>query len=225
MFAERFSGYAGETITCEVDGFTATATLHFDGDHGAPWEEECGHGPVSDWTRRDKLPGEFVLNEDRGSKRFYDFAGAVKIARRDGWGWLPGPLVTKRNSGGKWHAWIGRDDGTGECLFNTGGHDDVNAAIRAVYAAHRATMTPRQYAAGAAMADFKRLRDWINDQWQYVGVAVTIEREDVQLTGPYDHALWGIESDSGEYLTEVANENLEQALEAAREKVAALSRA
>jgi hypothetical protein len=33
--------------------------------------------------------GEMVLCDDRSSKRFYDFQEAVKIARRDGWG-FPG---------------------------------------------------------------------------------------------------------------------------------------
>lgn len=52
----------------------------------APWEESDGHGPVSEWTYRDKLPGELVLNTDGRAKRFYDFAEACRIALRDGWG-------------------------------------------------------------------------------------------------------------------------------------------
>ena len=67
------------------DGLTFTFRIERDGDHGAPWDEEDGHGPVSDWTRRDKIPGEMTLCEDRGSRRFYDFAEAVRIAKRDGW--------------------------------------------------------------------------------------------------------------------------------------------
>ena len=47
---------------------------------------ECGHGPVSEWTTRAKQLGERVLVEDRrGAKRYYDFAEAVRIAKRDGW--------------------------------------------------------------------------------------------------------------------------------------------
>jgi hypothetical protein len=53
---------------------------------GPPWEEYDGHGPVSEWTTRDKHPGELVLARDRGASRYYDFSEAVKIARRDGWG-------------------------------------------------------------------------------------------------------------------------------------------
>jgi hypothetical protein len=57
-----------------------------DSDAGTPWEREDGHGPVSDWTNREKAPGERLLHSDRHAKRYYDFAEACKIARRDGWG-------------------------------------------------------------------------------------------------------------------------------------------
>ena len=51
-----------------------------------PWKEHDGHGPVSEWRAKDsKAPGERILCEDRGQALFYDFAGAVAIARRDGW--------------------------------------------------------------------------------------------------------------------------------------------
>lgn len=57
-----------------------------DDSHGAPWEECDGHGEVSGWTSRDKAPGERLLHSDRQSKRYYDFAKTIKIAKRDGWG-------------------------------------------------------------------------------------------------------------------------------------------
>lgn len=69
----------------EHNGHTITIKWYHDEDHGTPWEEEDGHGPVSEWTRRDKQPGERVLCEDHGNVRYYDFAEAVKIAKRDGW--------------------------------------------------------------------------------------------------------------------------------------------
>lgn len=81
---------AGEIIKLP-DGYTAIVRMDYDADFGAPWENCDGHGIVSEWTSRDKKPGEFVLSEDsRGrSKRFYDFAQSVKIARRDGWDTAP----------------------------------------------------------------------------------------------------------------------------------------
>jgi len=55
----------------------------------APWLESEGHGPVSDWTTRDKRPGELVLSEDGRARRFYDFSAACKLARADGWDAAP----------------------------------------------------------------------------------------------------------------------------------------
>lgn len=94
MFTEGFGRFAAtdDRIECEADGFTCIARLEHDQDAGAPWENAEGHGSVSEWTTRDKLPGERVLSEDRRSKRFYDFAEAIKTAKRDGWGCKGGRL-------------------------------------------------------------------------------------------------------------------------------------
>lgn len=184
-FPEAFDGEVinGESITLTFEGWRIVATIHDDDDNTAPWKQEDGHGPVSDWTSRDKAPGELVLNEDGRSKRFYDFAEAVKIAKRDGWNAEP------------------LDDGL------TGGAK----------------------AAKAARADYERLRRWCDDDWRYIGVALQVWFEDIQLTDEYGAALWGIESDAGEYCTETANDLISEAmaqavaeLENIRRKVAAL---
>lgn len=80
---------AYKTETVEHNGHTITLEWHYDPDCEAPWEHEDGHGPVSDWTTRDKAPGELVLHSDRQSYRYYDYAEAMKIARKDGWGLCP----------------------------------------------------------------------------------------------------------------------------------------
>lgn len=72
-------------------GYTFKVRFPHDEDHGAPWEECDGHGPVSDWTRRAKRPGERILIEDRESRRYYDVAEALQIARRDQWNTLSIP--------------------------------------------------------------------------------------------------------------------------------------
>ena len=72
--------------TIERDGRTFGWIIKPDACNDPPWEQDDGHGPVSDWTNRDKQPGERVLNTDHGSKRYYAFAEACRIARRDGWG-------------------------------------------------------------------------------------------------------------------------------------------
>lgn len=157
--------------TIERDGFTLRARIKHDSDTGAPWEEHDGHGPVSDWTRRDKLPGELILCDDGRQKRFYDFAEACRIARRDGWNAKP-------------------YDVPGE--------------------------TPRQRAAKAARADYDRLRAWCDDSWNWCGVVVTASRAGVELGTA---SLWGIESNAGAYLVEVANELTAEALAEAADKV------
>lgn len=70
------------------------ADIVIDQDHGSPWDEEDGHGPVSDWTTRNKRPGELVLCEDGSSRRYYDLAAAMKLARRDGWGCVSASVDT-----------------------------------------------------------------------------------------------------------------------------------
>lgn len=182
VFPSAFTSpaYDGETLMLEVDGFTVTATIHDDPDMAPPWEAHDGHGDVTGWLSRDKRPGELELSRsgDGGAKRFYDFAGACAIARRDGWGADP-------------------RCGVGE--------------------------TARQYAARAALADFQWLKRWVDDEWRWVGVAVTVERAGVALTGEYDHAIWGVDSESADHLTDLANERIGEAVDAARAKIAELA--
>lgn len=147
--------------TIEHNGRTYSVTIEPDYYSGAPWDEECGHGPVSDWTTRAKEPGELVLAQDRGSFRYYDFAEACRIAMRDGWDAEP---------------------------YNRGQE------------------TKGQQAAKAARADFERLRQWCNDQWHYVGVVVTAKCECCGHFSGESASLWGIESDAGDYLEDVARE-------------------
>ena len=71
--------------TFEHDGRTFSVEVTRDDCDETPWEWCDGNGPVSDWTTRDKHPGERVLCSDHGSKRYYDFAAAMKEARRDAW--------------------------------------------------------------------------------------------------------------------------------------------
>lgn len=83
------SAYHEYQIGCS--GFTFSVEYHYDEHTGSPWDEADGHGPVSGWERRDKKPGEFILCEDHGAKRFYDYAESCRIALRDGWG-APGEI-------------------------------------------------------------------------------------------------------------------------------------
>jgi hypothetical protein len=80
--------YAPETLELE-SGLTLRIECENDTDMGAPWEEHDGHGPVSEWTTRAKASGERLLHSDGRSKRYYDFAAAVKLALKDGWDAAP----------------------------------------------------------------------------------------------------------------------------------------
>lgn len=199
--------------TFEIDGVTFRARTEYDEYHGAPWDEEDGHGPVSDWTRRSKFPGELVLAKDRREYRYYDFQEACKIARRDGWGYLPGTLKTEKRPDGSFRAWVetdrfaDRDKAPLQAIAY-----DINKAIGDVYALHRATMTARQCAAAGAMADYDRLRRWCDDQWHYVGVIVESLDEDGEVID--SASLWGIEDDAEDYLDEVARELAKEMLAA-----------
>ena len=66
--------------TIELDEMNFAVYLEHDDDMAPPWKEHNFSGPVSDWTSRDKRPGELVLNEDRGCKQFYDYQEACRIA-------------------------------------------------------------------------------------------------------------------------------------------------
>lgn len=144
---------------------------------GPPWKEHDGHGPVSDWTRRSKLPGERVLCDDRGFRRYYDWQEAVKIARRDGWDAPP---------------------------FGVG--------------------TAGERAVRAAESDFQHLRGWCNDTWHWVGVVLSVSKAGIELDG-YAASLWGIDAgeDGGEYLTDVANELLDEAVKVGKARLESLA--
>jgi hypothetical protein len=157
--------------TCTVDGYDLIATIEHDTDR-TPWEDD-GHGIVSEWTRRDKKPGEWVLIEERGARRHYDTQGTLRITKRDGWSAAP--------------------------------HDQGTRAERA---------------ARAVREDYERLRAWCRDEWCYVGVCVEVQKDGVTLTDRYASALWGIESDADDYLRDVANDLIADAIDQARKTLA-----
>lgn len=74
--------------TFERHGLRFSVGLAYDDSMGPPWEEHDGHGVVSEWTTRQKLPGERVLAESRSgnSRRYYDVKASMAVAKRDGWG-------------------------------------------------------------------------------------------------------------------------------------------
>jgi hypothetical protein len=214
------------------DGFTFAVSIEHDDSAGLPWENEDGHGPVSDWRkagyngRASKAPGELLLCDDnpsglRGTRaaRFYDYATACKVALRDQWGVAPYRLSHSCTMNGIYtvsaHWFEGR-----ELLDFTSCGDDLNSAIADCYRQHKATFpSARAYAAAAARADYDRLRRFCDGDWHYLGLIVTASRNGIELASA---SLWGLESDCGDYLDSVARELSGEALEQAQEQLEAL---
>lgn len=153
-----------ETITTETieqDGRTYQAKTVYDHDAGAPWDNMSTFGTVTDWERRDKRPSERILNSDnRGFKRFYDFAAAVKQAKKDGY----------NGAGGM------------------------------------------QSAVDVVEQEFSYFKAWCDDEWCYVGVIVTILHDD-GMPSATDSSLWGIDSESTDYINNEVIPNLIREIE------------
>jgi hypothetical protein len=197
--------YHGDTFGHE--GLTFRVEFEDDTDSGPPWEECDGHGVVSDWTRRDKCPGERVLCSDRGSKRYYDVQASTAIAKRDGWGLcdehkaeLLERLCRPRY---RWE-WTSSTSPSGvetrwQVKVQIPGRDPA-----------RLPLTAGEIREEAVRRDYEFLRGWCNDDWRYVGVIVTlmVEDEDGQLVESdpaLQDSLWRVET-WDDYHMEVAIE-------------------
>lgn len=219
---------------------TFAVEIHEDADHGAPWDECEGHGPVTGWVTRPKRGGELVLNTGRNSKRYYDFSEACKIALRDGWD----HIASKPQDEGLENRYgvdgaMRPDDpdgpefqGDGEyppfVVFDVEGQQNLpgHYGTRAEAEAARLRVisnkleTKRQKAARAAMADFEYLRSWCNNDWSYVGIEVTLLDSEGNKTEVSD-SLWGVESGTDEvkYQAETIADELAHGLHTRFEQV------
>lgn len=197
--------YIGESAEFSVCDQKFRVTVHHDSDHGSPWENEDGHGPVTDRLIRDKLPGEMILSNDGRKRRFYSFQEACKIALRDKWG-VPAYRVdieegenSLKRASGQWF------EGRQLLTFKSDWMDNDSAAIADIYKQHAATFpSSRAYAAKAAFADFERLKAWCCNDWEYVGIVVEMLDDEGEPTGE-SGSLWGIESDSYSHIWDEAH--------------------
>lgn len=71
--------------TLEYQGKDYVVEIMQDDYQPKPWQEFDGHGEVSDWTSRDKTPGELILATHKGQKLYYDFQATTKRAKLEGW--------------------------------------------------------------------------------------------------------------------------------------------
>jgi hypothetical protein len=174
--------------TFEVRGYRFRVRFPPDEDHGAPWEDYDGHGIVSDWTTRSKRAGERVLSEDHNSKRYYDVAASIKIAKKDQWGPIHCAICDKS------------DHGPYDQQYGPHAKD------------HNFTAEPAGITAARAVErDYEFLRGWCNDEWHYCGVVVTLIEEDDE-DSEEEESVWGIEDNADEYLTATAYELADEIL-------------
>ena len=85
-------------VTFAYLGLNFSLTTERDDDHGAPWKEEDGHGPVREIrSREDKRPGEWLFSGDHRNATLYayDAQAATKTAREE-WGLNPESLEALR---------------------------------------------------------------------------------------------------------------------------------
>lgn len=143
----------------------------------------------------------------------------------------------KREDGhGEVSEWTDRKKAPGERVLSRDGrsfyryYDFQDAVQRARREGWRTegdeSLTLAQRAVKAAERDFNVLRAWCNSEWHYFGVAITVSKSGVQLTGDFDHAAWGIEGNypdsDNSYFVEVANDLAGYAIAAAKAKLAEL---
>jgi hypothetical protein len=185
-------------------GWAFLVKHHYDSDLGAPWEEHDCHGEVTE-RRAPRYPhrystgkaaGEVVIHYDSGTYWCYDYAGAMKKAKRDGWG-------------------LGAD-GLDNLKLELAHHqirrvefDNYKArAAAAVELAATITPTPGQIRRAAVDADMKRMRGWLRNDWHWCWIEVkAVEApEGIDIDDLDFQSLGGLESDGEDYIMECDRE-------------------
>lgn len=188
--------YDGDTF--DHRGHTFKVEYSRDDDMREPWKENDCHGVVSEWTSRDKAPGERVLVEDRSHKRYYDVQASMRRARKDQWGPIHCATCGEESSSDTPGGW--------------------QAYAKGVHATEKDHAFKResagQQAARAVEKDYDYLRAWCHDEWEWTNVHVILLDDDEEETNE-EEWLGGCESgyrDNGRYLTEVAYELADEIL-------------
>lgn len=81
--------------------------------------------------------------------------------------------------------------------------------------------TAHRKAQSYILADSKRMQDYLNDYWHYIGIVVTIQSNVIgESDREIGHAsVWGIESDCGDYIEETKRELVAEAISEARRNI------
>ena len=167
-----------DTFEFEHGGAWFRASIFADEHMGSPWEEHDGHGYVSDWRQRNYMG---YVPTDPGERVLYtDRHGAGLV-----YDWQSTMNVAKRDG------WMSAKDAK---AFDS-------------YAAACAAIGKGNVAARAVECDFNRMRRFCEGDWHWIGVEVCpLCPECGEPIEDQSASLWGIESDAGDYLEEVAVE-------------------
>jgi hypothetical protein len=156
------------------NGREYAVTIDAEDSPDAPWENSDGHGSVRKslvpHSRHEsgKHPGERPLNRASGHdyQFYYDWAGAMKTARSDGWGLS-------------------------------------ESAVQTFIRDNKREPTRGEYVQLAVQSDFDYLRRYLDDQWRYVWVRLTLGDHEASLGYvEYDDT----ESSIADTLAELASE-------------------
>lgn len=178
------------------------ARIYYDDSSREPWTDSDGHGPVSEWVRRENKPGEWTLCEDHGMRRYYDSVEANAIARHDGW-CLTDEHKTELLT--RLCAPVRKAKTIAETVRNGIRHRVVTEWETVQRRAPGVPLTAGEIRAESVRRDYEFLRGWCNGDWHYCGVSVcALDDNGKPINDEFAHAIWGIESNADEYIREVA---------------------
>ena len=130
MFVDHFDTFAleGETITCEVDGFTVTARIERDRDMGAPDKEQDGF-----WSSLDPSDAGYIGNRSKRTlqRRLAHEREVLRAWRGGEWFWCGICLTVSRNGIDLTREYSNALWGI-ECNYPARGKARVNAYLRDV---------------------------------------------------------------------------------------------
>lgn len=95
---DRIMPYAGDKVLTNLpNGWQIKVEIEYDSDTQTPWEACDGMGVVKRCHGRpDEAYENWILNQDRGWYRYYDWKATLPEALKDGWGAAPYGEGTKK---------------------------------------------------------------------------------------------------------------------------------
>lgn len=188
--------------TFEHGGRTFRFKTECDHDHGRPWDEDEGCGVVTNWTTRMRCSGELLLASECRLFRYYDVWAMLKKAEKaekDGWGGDMTPANIR--------AAIAMLTELAEFDVELLAKGEIEEADVFTFDPTDVVLLGR---AVAVLLNFRYLKSWCDDEWQYVGVIVTLvsidEDGDEFDDDANERSLWGIRSDDHDYIEATACE-------------------